>query len=61
MDKDETECKHCAELLELVRDVRQSATEFDDDRITWLTVQIDRVTWDAMEKFLPRTEKENPR
>jgi hypothetical protein len=32
----------------LLREVAQSGIEFDDERIGYVTVQIDRATWDAL-------------
>lgn len=37
---------------ELLLEVAQSGVEFDDPRIDYVTVQIDRVTWDALRALL---------
>jgi len=37
-------------LKALLREVAQSGVEHDDPRIGYLTVQIDRVTWEALQQ-----------
>lgn len=36
------------QLRTLIREVAQSGVEFEDARIGWLSVQIDRGTWDEI-------------
>ena len=38
--------------IDLLREVRGSGVEFEDPRVGYLTVQIDRVTWDEISAFL---------
>ena len=41
-----------AELLSLLRDVAESGISFEDERIKYLEVQIDRETWQAIRAVL---------
>jgi hypothetical protein len=43
-----------AELIRLLLDVADSAVEFQDSRLRWLTVQIDVDTWNAVQELSDR-------
>lgn len=42
---------HVGETMEILRDVAQAGVEFDDPRVGYVTVQIDRETWEALAKY----------
>jgi hypothetical protein len=61
MDRVRAECAdlkaRVAELEDLLRDVRHhSGIELDDERLSYLPVQIDRVVWDAIAALVAAKE-----
>jgi hypothetical protein len=41
--------------LELLREVATSGVEFEDERVSYVTVQIDRATWFEIKTFVEST------